>query len=346
MDEKQLIRDLDPNFEAFAELYRSNIAHVYRYHMVHVGDKNAAEELTSQTFMAALKQFAALRRRDSFALWVMEIAVEQCRKDHRASRGELPDDATLYYQVASLPSDRANVQRMEIDSVTRALKQISSAQSEAISLYFFGGLNNSEVSVVLKKNVEKIGTLISEGLEGLHSGISRSSDMETKTSDFEAEMLTNKLRNIAAQIIPDALFESELVQVLAANYRPKTKWTLPLQQFFTIMGWVALIGVTFFLLNWRDSANPPTSHQATAHPPAQGLTKTITSKITSTPVHPTARPTVTDIPLQEYTVQAGDTCTYIANKFGLTIDLLISINHLNNTCDIWANQKLKVPIKH
>jgi LysM repeat protein len=107
---------------------------------------------------------------------------------------------------------------------------------------------------------------------------------------------------------------------------------------------VALIGLTVFMLYWRVTPNTSTIHQATAHPSTQEVKKTAAITITSTLHRPTASPTATDIPLQKYVVQAGDTCTYIADKFGVTIDILITLNHLNNTCDIWADQTLMVPI--
>ncbi len=345
-DEKQLIRDANSNFEAFAELYRRNVGRVYRYHMAHVTNAEAAEELTSQTFMAALKELPPVQSRDTFAIRVFKIAVEKCRKDHRGSRRELPNnnDAVLYYQVSSLSTNKSDMQRTELESVSRALKQISSDRAEAISLRFFGDLTNSEISAVLKKSTDRIDALIARGLEDLRARTSSSSDMETTTSGFQDEMLINKLSNIAAQSMPDPLFEYELEQILAANHQPKIKWTLHLQYVFTIMGWVALIGITFFLLNWRDAANRPPTHQATTRPPTQAVMNTVAAKTTSISHRPTASPTATDIPTQEYTVQAGDTCTYIANKFGATIDLLITLNHLNSTCDIWADQKLEVPI--
>jgi RNA polymerase sigma-70 factor (ECF subfamily) len=343
MDEMALIREIDPQFEAFAELYRRNITRVYRYHMVHVGDADAAEDLTMQTFMAALKEFSSFQREDSVAARILEIAMDKCLRDPRWRRREFHDDVIHYYQVSSLPTDKSAAQQRELESVSRALKQISSDRAEAISLYFFGELTNSEISSVLKKNAETIGTFISGGLEDLRARISRSSGAETMISDFDYDALLMKLRYIAARINPDPLFESELEETLAANYQPKTKRTFPLRQISTIIGWVMLLGATFFLLNWRVTPNTSTAHRVTARPSTQDAKKTAVTTIASTPHRPTTTPTATDIPLQDYTVQAGDTCTYIANKFGLTIDLLISINHLNTTCDIWADQKLKIP---
>jgi RNA polymerase sigma factor CnrH len=344
MAENQPVREPDPNFELFAELYRRNITPVYRYCMIHVGNANAAEDLTSQTFRAALKELPSFRRRASFAVRVLEIAVEKCLKDHRWRTRESPDDAVLYYQVSSLPGDKAAMQHMELESLSRALKQISSARAEAIILYYFGGLTSSEISAVLKKSADTVVTLISRGLEDLRAYTSPSSGMEAIFSGSDDEVLRNKLSDIAAQISPDLLFESKLEQTLAANHQPKAKWSLPLQQVSTIIGWLALIGLTFFLINWRVPSNTSTRHQATARPPTPEVNKTAAITITSTPHRPTASPTATGIPLQEYIIQAGDTCTSIANKFGATIDVLITLNHLNDNCDIWADQKLMVPL--
>lgn len=346
MDEKQFMRAADANFESFAELYRQNLTRVYRYHMAHVADVNVAEELTSQTFMAALKELPALRSKESFTVKVLEIAVELCRKDQRASRREIPNDAALYYQVSGLSSDKTAMQRMELESTTRALKQISTVRAEAILLCFICELSRPEISVVLKKSTDTIESLVSTGLEDLCTHTSLSSGTDTTTSNFEVEALADKLSNLAARIMPDSLFEDELAQILAVNYRPKTKKaiTLPLPQLSATLGWIVLTGLTFFLLYWRETPKALTKPQATARPSTQAVTKIVAIQITSTPHRATAAPTATKIPLQDYVVQAGDTCTYIARKFNVTIDLLISLNHLNNTCDIWADQRLKVPL--
>lgn len=348
MDEQQLTGYGDSSFEKFAELYRQNLTRVYRYHMAHVADKNAAEELTAQTFMAALPALPEVLKKSSFTVAIFEIANDYCRKDQRASRREVRNDAALYYQVSGLQSDKAAMQRMELESTSRVLKQISPAQAEAIILYSFGELSIPEISAVLKKSAETSASLILQGLENLHNSTAWPTEANTTTNDFDADLLASKFSDAAAQITPDPLFESELERTLAANYQPKTKtkWTLnlPLPQISTTLGWILLTGLTFFLLYWRDAANAPTKPQATSRPSMQAVTKIVAPQITSTPHRATAAPTATNIPLQDYVVQAGDTCTFIAKKFNLTLDRLISINHLNSNCDIWADQKLKVPL--
>lgn len=344
MDEKLLIRGTDSHFEAFAELYHRNITRVYRYHIARVGNPNDAEELTSQTFITALKELPSFRGRDTFATWVFEIGVAKCLKDQRGSRQELSNDAVLYYQISSLPSEKTATQRMEVESISHTLKQIPYSQAEALILHHFSDLTHSEISLVLKKSTDTIGTLISRGLEDLRTRLSVPPEVETIASDFEDAALIDKLSSIAAQINPDPLFVAELEQVLAANYRPKRTWSLPLQQISTTLGWVVLMGLGFFLLNWRVTPSSPSTQHAATSSPTSNNTKIANNKIAASPTHPIARPTATKTPTLEYIVQAGDTCTYIANRYGTTIDQLITLNHLNSTCDIWVDQKLMVPI--
>lgn len=342
MDEKLLIRGAESHFEAFAELYHRNITRVYRYHMAHVGNPNDAEELTSQTFITALKELPSFRRWDTFAAWVLKIAAAKCPRDQRGSRRELSNDAVLYYQTSSLPSEKTAMQRIEVESISHALKQIPFTQAEALILYHFGNLTHSEISQLLKKSTNAIEMLVSRGLEEIHTRLSPS--MDTNASDFEIAALTEKLNNIVTQINPDPFFIEELEQVLAAKYQPKRKWGLPLQQISATLGWVALIGLGLFLLNWRVAPSAPSTQYTATSSPTSAATKTANNKIATSPTHLPARPTATPIPTLEYIVQAGDTCTYIAERFGATIDQLIALNDLNSACDIWVDQQLVIPI--
>ena len=126
MDERELLRAAASNANAFVELYHLYVTRVYRYHMAHVGRVQAAEDLTSQTFMAALEEFHSFHGNGSFAAWLLGIAARKRRNDIRGSRRELPIDAVLYYQNSGLPTDRVAMQRRELETTTRALKQISS----------------------------------------------------------------------------------------------------------------------------------------------------------------------------------------------------------------------------
>ena len=178
MDEQQLAREAITNTDAFAELYRLHIIRVYRYHMVHTGNVKDAEDLTSQTFMAALEGIRSFRGSGSFAAWIMGIASKKRLMFFRGSRPEVPLDAALHYPSPNLPTDKQAAQQLRLESIARALRQISSERAEAIILSFFGGLSNTEVSRVLNKSEAAVKMLISRGLQDLRERTSLALEVE------------------------------------------------------------------------------------------------------------------------------------------------------------------------
>lgn len=178
IDEIQLARDARANAEAFAELYRLHVMRVYRYHMAHTGNVKDAEDLTSQTFIAALEGIKSFRGSGSFAAWIIGIASRKRLMFFRGRKPDIPLDAALHYPSPSLPTDKAATQRLRLESVSRALRQISPERAEAIILSFFGGLSNIETSRVLNKSEAAVKMLISRGLQDLRERTSLALEVE------------------------------------------------------------------------------------------------------------------------------------------------------------------------
>ena len=168
-DDVHLAHQARTDAEAFAELYRRHVTSVYRYHMAHTGDVKDAEDLTSQTFMAALEGIRSYRGTGSFAAWIMGIASRKRALFFRKSKPEAPLEAALHIPTPSLPTDKAAARRLQLEQVHHALKQISPERAEALTLCFFGGLNSKEAGHVLGKSEAAIKMLISRGLNDLRT---------------------------------------------------------------------------------------------------------------------------------------------------------------------------------
>jgi RNA polymerase sigma-70 factor (ECF subfamily) len=166
-DETRLAREARTNADAFAELYRRYVNNVFRYHMAHTGNVKDAEDLTSQTFMAALENIRSYRGDGSFAAWLMGIASRKRLTLFRRLRREVRWEAALHVPDPETAPDQTAFHRLQIESVSRALKQISRDRAEAIVLCFFGGLTNSEAGRVLGKSEAAVKMLISRGLRDL-----------------------------------------------------------------------------------------------------------------------------------------------------------------------------------
>jgi RNA polymerase sigma-70 factor (ECF subfamily) len=179
-DDLHLARQARADAEAFAELYRRHVTHVYRYHMAHTGNVKDAEDLTSQTFMAALEGIRSFRGSGSFAAWVMGIATRKRALFFRGSKPEVPLDAALHIPTPGLPTDKAAAQRLRMENIRNALRQLSPERAEALILYYFGGLNTAETGRVLGKSQAAVKMLLSRGLHDLRERTSLSLEVENE----------------------------------------------------------------------------------------------------------------------------------------------------------------------
>ena len=179
-DEIDLARQALQDVEAFAELYRRHLTRVYRYHIAHTGNPKDAEDLTSQTFIAALEGIRSFRGNGSFAAWIMGIASRKRLMFFRSrgNKSEVPLDTTLHYPSPGLPTDKAAAHQLQLESILRALKQISSDRAEALILTYFSGLSHAEVGRILNKSEAAVKMLVSRGLQDLRERTSLALEVE------------------------------------------------------------------------------------------------------------------------------------------------------------------------
>lgn len=163
---------------AFAELYRRHVTRVYRYHMAHTGNLRDAEDLTSQTFMAALEGIQSYRGSGSFAAWVMGIAVRKQKMYYRGNRPEVPLEAAFHVPDPGLPTDQEAARRLQVERVHRALKHLRPERAEALILRYFGGLDIQETARALGKSEAAVKMLIARGLQDLRERTSLALEVE------------------------------------------------------------------------------------------------------------------------------------------------------------------------
>lgn len=169
MDDALLAQQARTEPEAFAELYHRHLASVFRYHLAHTSNTKDAEDLTSQTFMAALEGINSFRGTGPYIAWLMGIASRKRLRYFRGNRLEVPLDAALQIPTPSLPTDKAAFQRLQLDQILGALKHISSERAEALILCFFSELSFAEAGLVLGKSEAAVKMLISRGLQDLRT---------------------------------------------------------------------------------------------------------------------------------------------------------------------------------
>jgi RNA polymerase sigma-70 factor (ECF subfamily) len=174
-----LAAQTDP--DAFDALYRRYVTRVYRYCCVRTGNRGEAEDLTAQTFLAALEGLPSYRGRGSFAAWLFGIARHKCADHYRRQYANLcqPLDAVNRLPDPSAPDlERDTYHNDVLICIQRALPSLSPDRREALQLRFWGGLSAREVATVMRRSEGAVKMLISRAVADLRRRCLNENEME------------------------------------------------------------------------------------------------------------------------------------------------------------------------
>ena len=140
--------------EAFGELYDHYVTLVHRYAYHRVGDRATAEDVTSETFVRALRRIDSLsfQGRDVGA-WLVTIARNIIRDQVKSSRYRL-EVTTADMRDADRATDGpedAVVAHLTNKQLLECVQQLGSEQQECIVLRFLHGLSVSETAEIMGK---------------------------------------------------------------------------------------------------------------------------------------------------------------------------------------------------
>lgn len=163
--------------EAFGELYDIYVDTVFRYVHFRAGSRSQAEDLTSETFVRALRRIGTVswQGRD-FGAWLITIARNLLADHYKSARYRLEIST-----ADMLDADRAEdgpenevLDAMSSATLIEAVKGLNPEQQECIVLRFLQGFSVSETAQAMGKNegavkalqyraVRTLGRLLPEG---------------------------------------------------------------------------------------------------------------------------------------------------------------------------------------
>jgi RNA polymerase sigma-70 factor (ECF subfamily) len=157
------------NVEGFTELYRRHFLRVYRYHMARTANPADAQDLTTQTFLAALEGIHSYQGKGNFIAWLLGIARRKLALHYRQASAPAPLEAAGDYPDPA-PSPEALVGRnLQLDQVSQALGRLTPERAEAIVLCLLCGLSAAEAAAVMGKNTAAVKMLVFRGLKELRT---------------------------------------------------------------------------------------------------------------------------------------------------------------------------------
>lgn len=164
----------DPHRTAFCAMYDASVERIYRYFLARTGCAEDAEDLTAETFRAALESFDRLRTGAPPMAWLAGIAHHKLVDHFRRSlvRGQprlVPLEAAEHAgpNIPGPAIEETAGQRLEMERVSAALKTLSAEQAEAITLRYFAELSTAEIAAAMGRREGSARKLIWRGLSEL-----------------------------------------------------------------------------------------------------------------------------------------------------------------------------------
>jgi RNA polymerase sigma-70 factor (ECF subfamily) len=148
--------------EAFGRLYDHYADTVYRYIYYRVGSRATAEDLTSETFLRALRRIGTFtwQGRD-FGAWLVTIARNLVADHFKSSRFRL--EVTTGEMLDSNECERSPeesvLESLANAALRDAVRRLNPQQQECVNLRFLQGLSVAETARIMGKNEGAIKTL-------------------------------------------------------------------------------------------------------------------------------------------------------------------------------------------
>jgi RNA polymerase sigma-70 factor, ECF subfamily len=164
------------NQAAIEMLVRQYEAGVFRLALAIVGDQAEANEITQETFIAALRSLPTYEEKKSFKAWLYTIALNHSRSHLRKRktlehlRNTLNSILRVETQKQILPEESA-IQNDKETEVWKALNQLDEPFRVVIILRYFHELPITEISEILSLNEGTIHSRLHTARERLRTAL-------------------------------------------------------------------------------------------------------------------------------------------------------------------------------
>ncbi|MBN2075597.1 MAG: sigma-70 family RNA polymerase sigma factor [Dehalococcoidales bacterium] len=161
--------------EEFGRLYEIYLTKIYQYTRYRVGDKETAEDLTSDIFRKALDGFKRFDSgKASFSTWIFSIArntiIDYYRKhakESKVARDSEPENSL------SPDSPEEKLSRSEETArLHECIAKLNDNEQELISLKFSSGMTNREIARITDFSESNVGTVLCRAIRKLRDDFS------------------------------------------------------------------------------------------------------------------------------------------------------------------------------
>ena len=150
-EEIKMVADARQNPEVFVELYERYIHRVYRYMLHRTGDEMAAEDLTSQVFLDAIKNLHRLSLGVPFGAWLFTIARRRLADYYRKLRPSTALEESRHLPIADADPLKGVMQAEQLSELETQIARLDRREQEILYLRFAAELSFAEIGLLLGK---------------------------------------------------------------------------------------------------------------------------------------------------------------------------------------------------
>lgn len=151
IEDQELVKSAKEDLEQFADIYDAYINKIYRYFLLRTSHRETAEDLTSQTFLNALRGFNSFEGDQKLAPWLFTIAHNVLVNNYKTKKSELLRED---YDIESGVDIEVQTDKKMAEELLKIMvDQLPERDKEIIYLRVTSDLSFSEVAQIL--NIEE-----------------------------------------------------------------------------------------------------------------------------------------------------------------------------------------------
>jgi len=176
LEEKEIIEKAKKNPEVFGLLYDKFYQPIFNYILKRTADIELTKDLTSQTFLKALKELGKFRWQNvSFSAWLYRIATNEINTFYRKQKRTIQVSLDKISEIPSkdTPDKELEIAEKELESkeefikLHKSISKLDQIYQAVIVLRFFDKKKISEISQILNKPEGTIKSQIHRALKEL-----------------------------------------------------------------------------------------------------------------------------------------------------------------------------------
>lgn len=156
------MKELRVQFSKYYHQYKDKIF-TYYYYRVNF-NRALAEDLSSEVFIKALKNFQRYDKNQSFQSWIFTIARNHLINYYRLEKREV--SLEVAYNYCDSPWEKI-YDNLECKEVMKAITKLKTYHKDVLLMRWVDGLTNQEIALVLDKDEGAVRTQLSRALQAL-----------------------------------------------------------------------------------------------------------------------------------------------------------------------------------